>query len=79
MAAVRELEGEYQGRIDFVVIDAAETARRQQEIEEFGFTDLRHGLVGFSSSGEPLVKLPGHEFGKPEIVAAIDTLLAAER
>ncbi len=73
-----ELEGEYAGRIDFVVIDAEETARRGQEIEEFGFTELRHGLVGFSSAGEPLVRLPGHQFGKPEIVAAIDTLLAAE-
>ena len=74
---MRELETEYQGRIDFVVIPAEETARRSQEIEEFGFTALRHGLVGFSTSGAAMVKLPGHQFGKPEIVAAAETLLAA--
>jgi len=75
---VGELEQEYGERVSFVVIDAAETARRPQEIQEFGFTEMRHGLVAFSRSGEPLVKLPGHQFGKPEIEAAIQTVLAAD-
>lgn len=74
-----ELEGVYGDRVDFVVVEAEETARRTPEIAEFGFTDLRHGLVGFSRAGEALVKIPGHQFGKPEIVAAIETLLAEGR
>jgi len=76
VAAVRELEPQYVGRVDFVVIPAAETAKRFDEIEAFGFKDLKHGLVGFTSRGEPLVKLPGHNFGRPEIAKAIEALLA---
>ena len=71
-----ELEGEYGERVDFVLIPAEETARRKDEIDAFGFTELRHGLVVFTSTGEPRVKLPGHQFGKEEIVAAIDLVLA---
>ncbi len=73
-----ELEPEYEGRVDFVLIPAEETAKRPQELEAFGFTDLKHGMVGFTSDGEALVKIPGHQFGRPEIVAAIEELLAAE-
>ncbi len=76
---MRELEPEYQGRVRFNVIDAVETAKRPQEIEEFGFTELRHGLVAFTPAGEPVVKLPGHQFGKTEIVSAIDQVLAAKQ
>lgn len=71
-----ELEPQYEGRIDFVLIPAEETAKRADEIETYGFTEARHGLVGFTSEGDPLVKLPGHNFGKAEIVAAIEELLA---
>ena len=73
-----ELEPEYEGRIQFVLIPAEETARRGDEIEEYGFTDQLHGLVGFTSEGEPLVKIPGHQFGKEEIVEAIETLLSED-
>ena len=64
--------------MDFVIIPAEDTAQRGDEIEAFGFTELRHGLVGFTSEGDPLVKLPGHNFGKPEIEAAAAQLLAAD-
>ena len=73
-----ELEPEYEGRIDFVLISADETAQRADEIEAYGFTEARHGLVGFTPEGDPLVKMPGHYFGKEEIVAAIEVLLAEE-
>lgn len=76
VAAVRELETEYQDRVVFVVIPAAETARRSEEIEAFGFTELRHGLVVFDCDGEARVLLPGHQFGRSEIAAAIDEVLA---
>ena len=78
VAAVGELESEYAGRVDFVVISAAETAQRVDEIKAFGFTELKHGLVVFSSDRVPVVKMPGHNFGKTEIVAAIEKTLAQE-
>jgi hypothetical protein len=71
VAAVRELQQEHGDRVDFVIVPAAETARRQDEIEEFGFTDLKHGLVAFDREGRARVKLAGHQFGKPEIEAAM--------
>lgn len=70
-----ELRTEYEGRIDFVLINAEETAKRGDEIEEYGFTDELHGLVGFTSNRAVVVKMPGHLFGKEEIVQAIERLL----
>ena len=51
VAAVGELEPEYEGRIDFVIISAEETAQRADEIEEFGFTEQKHGLVASRARG----------------------------
>jgi hypothetical protein len=70
---------EYQGRIDFEIVPAAETARRRAEMESYGFADAKHGLVAFTRDGEPLVKIPGHNYGKEEIVAAIKKLLAHDK
>lgn len=70
-----ELQGEYSDRVEFQIVSAEDTAKRQDEIEEFGFTELKHGLVTFDASGEPAAKLPGHQFGKEEIRAAIETAL----
>ena len=73
---MRELQPEYAGRIDFVVIPAEETAQRPAEIEAFGFTDLKHGLVAFNAQGEAVVKIPGHNYGRAEILVAVETVLA---
>ena len=70
-----ELEQDYADRVDFVIVSAEETAQRSDEIEAFGFTDLKHGLVGFDREGEAQAKMPGHQFGKPEIQAVIEDLL----
>jgi len=75
-AAVGELETEYGDRIDFLIVPAEQTAERQDEIEAFGFTALKHGLVIFDGDGEAEVKMPGHQFGEPEIRAGIETVLA---
>lgn len=74
--AVGELAQQYEGRVRFEVVPAEETANRGEEIEEFGFTAQKHGLVGFDPSGAAIVKMPGHMFGKDEITAAIEQLLA---
>jgi hypothetical protein len=75
---VGELEQQYGDRIQFTIIPAEETALRNDEIVEFGFVDQRHGLVIFSSEGEAVFFLPGHTYGKPEIDAGIQEVLAAE-
>lgn len=71
-----ELEQEYGDRVYFNVISAEETAERQDEIEAFGFADLRHGMVGFSSDGKDLIRIPGHQFGREQIEAAVKDVLA---
>ena len=68
-----ELEQDYAGQADFVIVSAEETNARQDEIEAFGFADLRHGLVVFAPDGEVAATLPGHEFGREEIEAALLT------
>jgi hypothetical protein len=75
---VSELAPTYDGRVDFVIISAEDTAQRGDEIEAFGFTELRHGMVGFTTEGDPLVKMPGHNFGKAEIQEAATQLLASD-
>jgi hypothetical protein len=77
VAAVSELEQDYGDRVYFNVISAEETARRQDEIKAFGFEAKRHGLVVFTSDGEPLVKVPGHQISREQIEALVKALLAA--
>lgn len=72
-----ELEEEYGERAEFNVIPAEETAKRSDEIDAFGFTELRHGLVIFAADGEPVVKMPGHQFGRAEIEAGLRSVLDA--
>lgn len=70
-----ELAQEYEGQADFNIIPAEETNQRQDEIDEYGFTEQLHGLVAFDGDGEAVVKLPGHNYEKAEIVEAIETVL----
>lgn len=73
-----ELQTEYGDRAEFVIVSAEETAQRQDEIEEFGFVELKHGLVVFSPTGEAVTTIPGHQFGKDEIEAALVGVLDQE-
>ncbi len=66
---------DYAGQAQFVVIPAEETAQRADEIELFGFTAKKHGLVASGPGGEAAVKMPGHDFGKAEIEAALRQVL----
>jgi len=70
VAAVRELEVEYEGQVRFVIVPAEETAVRGGELEDFELG--AHGLVAFDARGVPRAHLPGHAFGKPQIVEAIE-------
>ena len=71
-----ELQNEYADRVRFTIVPADETARSSAALEEYGFTALKHGLVVFSKGGEPLLKIPGHQFGRVEIEAGIEQALA---
>jgi len=75
---VGELESEYAGRLEFNIIPAEVTAQSQADIDAFGFTEALHGLVVFDAAGEPAVKMPGHQFGKEEIVVGIEAVLAKQ-
>lgn len=70
-----ELEKTYADQVAFEIISAEETAKRGDEIEAYGFTDLKHGLVIFDPSGNDQVRLPGHAFGKEEIEAGLRKVL----
>ncbi|MAG64100.1 hypothetical protein CMO84_11325 [Candidatus Woesearchaeota archaeon] len=70
-----ELATEYEGKVKFELISAEETLAAGEDMAEFGFNDAKHGLVAFDSQGEAKVKLPGHNFGREEIVSAIDQVL----
>ena len=76
VAAVGELEKDYGRWMDFNVIPAEVTAESQEEIEAFGFAELRHGLVVFDAAGDVAATLPGHQFGRSEIEAALQPLLS---
>ena len=71
-----ELALEYGDQIFFNVVSAEETEKRTDEIASYGFTEQRHGLVGFASDGTVRATIPGHQFGEPEIREVIETLLA---
>ncbi len=70
---MRELEQDYEGQATFSVITP--TAASFDEIQAFGFADLRSGVVVFGTDGEAKVKLPGHMFGRAEIEAGLKSVL----
>jgi len=73
VAAVRELEAEYEGRFTFEIVPPEETLKRA---EELGLYDLgSHGLVVLDSKGVEVAHLPGHQFGREEIEAAMQAAL----
>jgi hypothetical protein len=74
VAAVSELEKEYEGRITFTIIDPAAT-ESSGDVEVYELET--HGLVGFDSDGQKVNTIPGHQFGRDEIVVAIEELLAS--
>ena len=71
-----ELELEYGDRVDFVIVEAEETKARGDELERYLLASRRHGLVAFDAAGEVVVTIAGHQFGREEIVMAIDQIAA---
>ena len=73
VAAVRELENDYSDVVDFSIVGPEITSTG---IGERLFGDQMHGLLGVDTEGNGLVNLPGHRFGKDEIIDAIETVTA---
>lgn len=71
MAAVGELRSVYGEKVDFVIVDAVETAKRADEIARYNLAVRKHGLVAFDASGEAVLTIAGHTFGRPEIEMAV--------
>jgi hypothetical protein len=68
---------EYEGRVRFKVLPAFDEEKRPDpELARFDFGTARHGTVAVSADGEVLFTIPGHEYGRDEIVAKIDAMLA---
>ena len=69
---MRGLEEEYRGKVQFTVLSAA-SLDAKAEIKEYELGS--HGLVALSAAGEKVHTIPGHEFGRDEIVEAVQKLL----
>ena len=70
-----ELETEYGDRVNFVIVSPEDTQKATAELEEYGFTDNKHGLVVFNAAGETVAKMPGHDFPKSDIEANLKLAL----
>jgi len=75
---VRGLETEYEGRVRFTVVPQSE-GKLPAAVEEYGFGDARHGLVTFGPDGETVGTIPGHRYGRDEIVVKVGELLDASK
>ena len=58
-------------KVDFVIVDATETAQRADEIARYNLAVRKHGLVVFDAAGEPVLTIAGHTFGRPELEMAM--------
>lgn len=76
-AAVRGLEedGTYSKKIRFYIVEVNSKKVRDEVARWPGLGN--HGLVGTTAKGELKVKIPGHNFGKQQIIAKADELLRA--
>lgn len=72
---MRELETEYEGKVAFRV-ENVNTEAGQAALERHAWGDKRHGLVVLDAAGEPVDHLPGHDYGKDEIRAKVEAVLA---
>ena len=72
VTAVRELTQTYEGKVDMEVEACAPENKALME-EHMG--DAKHGLMVYDGDGELQEVLPGHAFGKDEIVKLIEEKL----
>jgi hypothetical protein len=69
---VSELETEYEGRIDFSIIQTA--TEEGSDVEQYDVGN--HGLVIFDADGNVIETIAGHNIEKQKIVAICKQLTA---
>ncbi len=72
-----ELESKYEEEATFTIVPPEETLQAGDQIAQFGFEAMKHGLVILSPDGEALVMMPGHQFGREEIESSLNKVLTA--
>lgn len=72
-----ELKRVYEGRVEFEVRDV-NSPEGQAATKAHGWETARHGLVVIGADGEVAGVLPGHDFGKDEIMAEVEKQLSGE-
>ena len=70
----KNLSEVYAGRVEFEVRDAF-SDEGQAAAKTYEFGDLKHGMVGFEPDGAVAFKLPGHAYGRTEIVEKVEVML----
>ncbi len=63
-----ELQTEYADQVTFTIVDPAVT-NESGDVEAYELET--HGLVAFDAEGNVVHTIPGHKFGRDEIVEAI--------
>lgn len=71
-----ELEKEYEGRVRFEVRDA-NSEEGKTAVETYGWQEALHGLVTLGPDGKMVGTIPGHRYGRAEVQAKVEELLAA--
>ncbi len=68
-----ETEAPYKDKFDFEVI-SMETPQGTAASKKYDWQGLRHGLV-ILRKGKQIKLIPGHKYGRDEIVAALDEVM----
>lgn len=71
------LAPQFDGRVNFTIVSAEETAKSADDLALYGFTEAKHGLVGLGSNGEAVVKIPGHNINPDALGEMVKSLLAS--
>lgn len=73
-AAVRELEQEYEGKVEVTVFDMS-TPDGKAEGQKYDWGEKMHGLVGYDAQGKRAVLVAGHDYGKDRVREAFEETL----
>ena len=67
----------YEGRVRFQVLYAFdEKSQPHPDLADVDFGKSRHGTLGLTADGKHAFRLPGHAYGRAEMVEKIDAMLA---
>ena len=56
-------------------VSSLTTPEGRVESEKYDWQGKLHGLVGFDTFGKQAILIPGHEYGKERVRAAVEELL----